>query len=310
MAYPIFHGIKLAANAKIENLHVEMLAADPVPAAAGRIWFNTTDRVFRQSSLAVGGAVVVKTFLTEEDLTAQIGDELAAEATLRIAGDNAEITARTAADATLTAAVLAEVTSRTNADTTLTTNLNAEVTSRTNADTTLQNNINAEITVRSLADITLQANIDALTLLAGGGTDAEATLRIAADNAEITARTAADATLTAAVLAEVTARTAADTTLTTNLNAEITARTNADTTIRNAYNATIFTQTTTVAATTHEIIHNLNAAYVDVSVMVNRGAGVFFNDIVSVEQTSANIMTIYLSEALNVKVICRSAATI
>jgi hypothetical protein len=39
--YPKFHGITLANSAVIENLHVERLEADPLPATAGRIWMNT-----------------------------------------------------------------------------------------------------------------------------------------------------------------------------------------------------------------------------------------------------------------------------
>lgn len=66
--FPVFHGITLAANSYIENLHVEILAADPMPVAAGRIWYNSTDKKFRQSTLDGTGAVIVRTFATEEEL--------------------------------------------------------------------------------------------------------------------------------------------------------------------------------------------------------------------------------------------------
>lgn len=66
--FPVFHGVTLAANSYIENLHVEILAADPMPVTAGRIWFNSTDKKFRQSTLDAGGAVIVRTFATEEEL--------------------------------------------------------------------------------------------------------------------------------------------------------------------------------------------------------------------------------------------------
>lgn len=34
MAFPVHHGIKIAANGYIENLHVEILASDPVNTVA------------------------------------------------------------------------------------------------------------------------------------------------------------------------------------------------------------------------------------------------------------------------------------
>lgn len=55
MAFPKFHGITLAAGAFIENATLERLAADPVPVAAGRLWYNTTDKVIKFSSLDAGG---------------------------------------------------------------------------------------------------------------------------------------------------------------------------------------------------------------------------------------------------------------
>ena len=38
------HGIALANNSWIENLSVERLVADPVPAQPGRVWFNVTEK--------------------------------------------------------------------------------------------------------------------------------------------------------------------------------------------------------------------------------------------------------------------------
>lgn len=69
-----FHGISLAPNSFVENFVVEQLASDPVPVGPGRVWFNTTLKVFRQSTLDSGGSVVVRTFATAEDLAAATGD--------------------------------------------------------------------------------------------------------------------------------------------------------------------------------------------------------------------------------------------
>lgn len=64
--FPRFHGIKLAAGGTIENLHLERLNADPVPAQAGRFWFNVTEKAVKYSSLSALGAVVVLTLASGE----------------------------------------------------------------------------------------------------------------------------------------------------------------------------------------------------------------------------------------------------
>lgn len=70
--YQEYHGIALAPNSYIENFTVEPLAADPVPVTSGRAWFNTTEKVWKQSTLDAGGGVVVRTFATKEALDAAI----------------------------------------------------------------------------------------------------------------------------------------------------------------------------------------------------------------------------------------------
>ena len=67
-----FHGISLAANSFVENFVVEQLASDPVPLGPGRVWFNTTDKAFKHSTLDAGGAVVVRSFTTAEALAAAV----------------------------------------------------------------------------------------------------------------------------------------------------------------------------------------------------------------------------------------------
>lgn len=109
MAFPKFHGIALAANSWIENLHLERLASDPVPASAGRLWFNTTDKVIKFSTLDAGGAVVVKIISDRASVEQAITDiqtALANEVTRATNAENAiasdlaaEISRATAAEA-------------------------------------------------------------------------------------------------------------------------------------------------------------------------------------------------------------------
>lgn len=69
MTFRPHHGITLVDNSWIENLHVERLAADPVPLVAGRVWYNETDKVLRFSSLDDLGAVTVIDVPSQAELT-------------------------------------------------------------------------------------------------------------------------------------------------------------------------------------------------------------------------------------------------
>ena len=66
----------------------------------------------------------------------------------------------------------------------LSSELDAEITARTDADATLQANIDAEETARSLADTTLQANIDAETTARAAGDPSVTTVSDTATNVD------------------------------------------------------------------------------------------------------------------------------
>jgi len=513
--FPVFHGITLAANAYVENLNLEILSSDPVPVGAGRLWFNSTDKVVRYSALDSTGAVVVRTIKDAEsaateladvqaaiaaeearataaegeiasDLSDEITRALAAEAALDakidqtkadllggippavldtikeladalegnpdiinvlegMIGDvqsnlDAETTRATAAEAGLAddiadeataraAAVTAEAQARADADTALDSrvttvegqvngkigNLSSlntsdkstlvaainevntglsneaaraaaaeqavaddladEVTRAQDAEQGLADDISSEATTRAAADVALGGRIDteisdrqAADTALGGRIDTEISDRQAAVSAEATARASADTALggridtevsdrQAAVSAEATARQNADTALSgriddevarataaenaiaADLSSEVTRATAAENAIasdlsdevtrataaeaalaadiaslnagvRDDYNATVFTFQASAAATVHTINHNLNNSFVDVGVQVERANGKYYNDIVSVEEVDSNSVKVYLSTALKVKVICRSAAAL
>lgn len=119
MAFPKHHGIELAKNSWIKNLHLEPLVADPVaPLTAGRAWHNTTDGVFRYT-VDIDGVTVVRTIADLEGVQAAIASLQAAlskEVTDRTAADTAEATARTEAIASLTEALATETASRITGD--------------------------------------------------------------------------------------------------------------------------------------------------------------------------------------------------
>ena len=68
------HGISLADNSYIENMHVELLASDPTPVEAGRIWYNSSEKQYKASTYDAGGAVIIVVLGGKEQLDAYILD--------------------------------------------------------------------------------------------------------------------------------------------------------------------------------------------------------------------------------------------
>ena len=128
--------------------------------------------------------------------------------------------------------------------------------------------------------------------------------------AEATRATTAETTLTANLATEATRATTAETTLAANLAAESAARISADTAIRTAYNAAHFTMQSSVAATTHVVAHNLGAAFVSFTVLIERSDGTYRNDIVSVEETDSNTIKVFLTAAAKIKIAVHSMVDI
>lgn len=152
--FPIFHGISIAENAYIENLNVENLAVDPIPVAAGRVWFNGTDKVFKHSTLDANGGVIVRTFATAEDLAASVASLSASV--------NSEISRAQAAELVLQSAITAEAAARAAAVSTLTADLASEASRASAAEAVLTSAVASEASDRAAADQALGLRIDAI----------------------------------------------------------------------------------------------------------------------------------------------------
>jgi len=72
--FPIHHGITLAPNAFIENLQLEILTSDPIPASAGRIWFNSTEKSVKYSTLSSTGEVITVSNIVSSDVATALQD--------------------------------------------------------------------------------------------------------------------------------------------------------------------------------------------------------------------------------------------
>ena len=66
------HGITLADNSYIENFAIEQLASDPVAVNAGQVWYNTTEKTIKYSTLNTEGAVVVETIASKSELDSAV----------------------------------------------------------------------------------------------------------------------------------------------------------------------------------------------------------------------------------------------
>ena len=244
------------------------------------------------------GTVVGALNEVDADLAAEVTRAQAAETALQTALA-AEATARAAADGSLSALTTTAKDNLVGAINEVDADLAAEVAARAAADTALQSALNGEITRAQAAEAALQTELDGTQ----DDLTAEVTRAQAAEGVLTTNLAAEVAARTAAVSAEATARADADT-------AEAAARATADSALQTAINGGKFVFTASAAALTHTVTHNLNTSHVLVQVMVEGEDLKYRNEIVAVEETSANAITVGLTESRKIKVSVMSMAAI
>ena len=239
------------------------------------------------------------------DTLAELEQGLSDEAAARTAAVTAEANARTAADTGLQNSIDG-----------LTSDLTSEVAARKAADTALDGRV-------STVEGQVNGKIGDLTTLT---TDAKSTIVGAVNeldthvDAEVARAQAAEQQLTTDLLAEISRAKAAETALSASIAQvavdqtavanEASARAAADSAIRSDVNAGKFVFVASSAALTHTVQHNLNTSPVLVSVYTEGDDGKFRNDIVAVEETSNNVLTVGLTESRKVKVAVMSLASI
>jgi len=170
----------------------------------------------------------------------------------------------------------------------LDTALNTEITNRTSADNALTSEITAIETamgtVISAAGAYVAHSgsnyIDGNTNLTADLTDLDAQAKVNAD----------------AIAQEITDR---GTAITSAIN-----------TLETGIDALVFTFTSSSAATTHTVTHNLGDQMVDVSVWVKDDDLKYRNDLVGITITDSNSVTVDLTESRDIKAIVRSTAAL
>ncbi len=121
-------------------------------------------------------------------------------------------------------------------------------------------------------------------------------------NSEVTRATAAEATLTTDLAAEVTRATAAETALDGRVTQEVSDRTAADAALVTQLNSKQFKFESATAELTHVVTHNLGSTDLLITTQVQRPDGTWKNDVVSVEFTSSNAITVEMSAARKIRV--------
>lgn len=164
-----FHGLALANNSTADNFHFERLALDPSVTQPGRLWFNTTDKVFKYSSLDQIGTLVINT-ISDTAALASFESLLTSESderTQAIAAIQAEINAIEAATGLEADGTFAALTGS---------NFLASATSLKDAALALDAALKAtetavatEASTRAAADTAMQTQVDNLILASGDG---------------------------------------------------------------------------------------------------------------------------------------------
>ena len=226
--FPIHHGIRLATDGFIVNARVEQLANDPVILDIGRIWYNTTEQVFKIVVDDGTGAGVKRTIGTQEAITLLQTEINSTQSGAGLGSDGSYVVNGSAN-------YIASSTSLADADNDLDAALKAEETARIAADSALQSELDQSQSAAGLnANGTFSAPIGTNYLGSATTLKGADVLLDSAIKAEETRAMTAEAAIQAEVDAEEVARANADTALQAEIDAEEVARAAADSAIHSA----------------------------------------------------------------------------
>lgn len=265
MSYPVFHGIKLAGNAEIQNAVIEKLTSTEIgnlsgaALAEGRIVYDITNSKLNWIKAdGTANALAANADLTTlETLVDTInGDDQTTGSFRKAIAD--VIGAAPAALDTL-----------------------VEIANALNNDANLAGTLTSQITA-------LDTRITALESTSPNQTEVDAIETGVGLNTDGTYATVSGSNYIDASTSIANAISLLDTAIANGVSS-----------------ATIpaYREETTTAATSHTINHALNTSWVDVTVWVKHDDNLWYKDIVEVQETDANNVTINLTESKNIKVI-------
>lgn len=329
--FPKFHGITLAKDAYIENMRVERLAADPATPGHGRIWYNTTEKALKYTSLNSSGGVVVQAFGDAgsiADLDSRLGSiEGDLVTTEYVDTKIAELgsvfdyvgevtpgpTAGNAFDmATLTDKAAGAYYKAAGAGYVVVGNGSASYVNKGDGllfngagDVDHVDNTNSEIDgTADFVEVTGSADTGFTVDLAASFKGRVTTLETGLAD-EVQARQDADTALSGRLDSAETAATNLEGRVSDNETAitGLEGRMTTTEELPGKINGQRFTYQSAAAAIEHVIDHNLNSLFVSAVVWTEGSDGIYRQDIVEVEETSANRLTVRLTESAKIKAV-------
>lgn len=296
--FPRFHGISMAAGGFIENLRAERLAADPTELSPGRIWYNETEKALKFTSLNDAGGLVLHA-IADADQLAALASRLAS-----VEGDYASTDFVEAKIAALGDAL--EYVGGVNGSPDEATALDLMELANTSSGAYYKVEQSGYVRVGT-GDPFYVNRKDGLLFNGAGGIDIQDNTNSEVDGTDdyVLVTGSTDTGFTVDLAPALKARIAE---LESGL-ADVTGRVNAleqgagDTLA--AINAQRFTYQSSAAAVEHVITHNLDSLFVTVDVWTEGEDGKYRKDIVDIEETNANSVTVRLTESAKVKVLAQ-----
>jgi hypothetical protein len=164
-----FHGLALANNSTADNFHFERLALDPSVTQPGRLWFNTTDKVFKYSGLDTNGDITINV-IGDSSALATFQATLTSETDARtqaIAAIQAELNAVETATGLEANGTFAAITGSNFIDSA--SNLKEAALALDAALKATETAVATEANTRAAADTAMQTQVDNLILASGDG---------------------------------------------------------------------------------------------------------------------------------------------
>jgi hypothetical protein len=286
----------MAAGGFIENLRAERLAADPTDLSPGRIWYNETEKALKFTSLNDAGGLALHAIADAEQLAALTGRLASVE------GDYASTDFVEAKIAALGDAL--EYVGGVNGGTDEASALDLSALSNTSSGAYYKVEQSGYVRVGT-GDPFYVNRKDGLLFNGAGGVDVADNTNAEVDGTDdyVLVTGSTDTGFTVDLAPALKARIADLESSLTNVTGRVDALEQGTGDALAAINAQRFTYQSAAAAVEHIVDHGLGSLFVAVDVWAEGDDGKYRKDIVEIEETNANRVTVRLTESTKIKAV-------